>query len=825
MKLFSSRIAIGVAWLFLATAQAAFAQLQVQPPSVSLLGKRSSQSLLVCAVAADGRTQDLTPSASFKSLNEKIARVDAFGRVYAVGTGATKIEVKAGGKTSTVAVAVNLPDQDPISFRHEVMPILSKAGCNSGACHGYSLGKNGFKLSLRGGDEDADYLAITQEYLGRRINIQQPDLSLLLRKPLGDLPHRGGVKLEQGEAMHLALRDWIAAGAPSDRAQKLALTGVQVYPQKAILRPGERQQFQLMATYSDGSMRDVTRLAVFSSNSEKVAIVDDFALATAKGQGETAIIARYERLFSVAEVLALGETKAASSKEPAPTNLVDRHVKAKLDDLKIEPSALCDDAEYLRRVYIDLICLQPRPDELRAFLADRAPDKREKVVEALLKRPEFVDHWALKWGDLLQNSRARLSEPAMKAFHGWIRKAVADNLPLDAMVRELLTSEGDYRTSPASAYFLISENTEVTVERATQTFCGVRMLCAKCHNHPFENWNQADYFGLLSFFNQVAVKQITTETKDKKAVKERAIEVKLKTPFALNPRVNAKQAPRFLGGDEPKLEGELDRRKAYADWLTSRENPHFARSMVNRFWSYFFARGIIDPVDDLRSTNPPSNGPLLEALTKDFVDHKFDLRHLMRTIVTSRTYQRSSTPTASNAHDEVNFSRCVPRRLRAEALLDCLVQATGVSEKFAGYPDGTRAAQLSDPFKADGKAAGATNATFLALFGQPQRLEACECERSDESNMLQALECINGKAILDRVAAPKGRLAAELLPKKKTDRELVDELYLWSLCRLPTEREAELSLAHMQRYEGRRAEAAQDLFWALLNSKDFQFNH
>jgi hypothetical protein len=787
--------------------------LVVRPASIRLTNRHWPHSILVGGVTADGLTVDLSAEASFQSSDPAVATVDPQGWVHGLRAGSAVVTISAAGRTAEVQVTVDVPEApQPYSFRHDVMPVLSKGGCNQGACHGYSLGKNGFKLSLRGGDEAWDYDAIALEFLERRINRNRPEASLLVQKPLGDVPHGGGVRMEHGDLLHRSLVGWIGEGAPGDLDQPVHVVSVAVYPEQVVFRPGMMQQLQVVAACSDGTLRDVSRLAVYTSNSELVAEVDEAGLVAARDLGETAVVVRFERLFDVATVVALDAVEGFAPAEVPSDNLVDRHVLAKLNDLKIAPSEPADDAEFLRRVSLDLIGVQPKPDEVRAFLADTGADKRARAVEALFARPEFVDHWSLKWGDLLQNSRSSMSEPQMWAFREWIRGAVAENLPLDAFARRLLTAEGSYRDDPAAAYFLPSVDANDTLQRVTQVFCGVRMLCAKCHAHPFENWTQADYYGLAGFFNQVTVKQDQALPADGRA---KVVQLSLAAGFATNPRTGAAQPPRFLGGVEPQVAADADRRELYADWLTAPDNPFFARSMTNRIWSYFFHRGIIDPVDDLRQTNPPVNASLLDGLTADFVAHGFDARHLMRTIVGSRTYQRSSRPHPLNERDELNFSRTIPRRLPAEALLDSLVQATGVPEAFSGAPGGFTAAQLPDP---------AISSEFLSLFGKPQRMEACECERNDDSNMLQALQFINGPAILARVAHPSGRVA-QLVAQLADDRALVEELYLWSLARPPSEAEVQAALAHVQSYQGQRAEAAQDLAWVLLNSRDFMFNY
>jgi hypothetical protein len=784
-------------------------ELTVQPAEVMIIHPQRPQSVLVAARTADGYDVDLTAKAVFRSSDTKVATVDPMGWVQPVADGDAVLEVEAAGKTVRAAIRVRLSAAEvPVSFRHDVMPVLSKGSCNMGACHGYSLGKNGFKLSLRGADPDADYLALTEEFVERRINRNNAPASLLLLKALGDLPHEGGVRIDHGTPMHRALVQWIAQGAKNDPPSLPRLESIRVHPQKVTARPNAQHQFQVTAHYSDHTVRDVTREAIFTVNTERVAKADDLGLVSATDLGETAIIARYENLFAVADFVVLPPDRGF---KPAPVpadSLVDAHVIRKLNTLRINPSEVADDAVFLRRVYLDLIGIQPKPEEVEAFLVNPAADKREKVVDALFARNEFVDWWSLRWGDLLQNSRNTASDPAVYAFREWIRAAVASNMPMNVFAREILTARGSYLDNPAAAYFTVSKDTDDTMQRLTQVFCGVRMLCARCHPHPFENWTQADYYGVHSFFNQVGVKpdpRMTGVTNAKTVV------LNLQQGFSTNPRTTKAQPPRYLGANEASIEPMSDRRAQYAQWLVAADNPHFARSLVNRMWSYFFHRGIIDPVDDLRSTSPPINEPLLAALTKDFVEHRFNVRHLMRTIVLSRTYQRSSVPNDTNAHDDLNFSRAIPRRIPAEALLDSLVQATGVKENFAGVPATFSAAQLPD---------GNVPNNFLSLFGKAQRSEACECERDLGSNMLQALHFINGKSILSRVSSPTARPAL-LIKQKLPDPQLLEQLYLWSLARKPSLEEMTRGGAFLASYGEKRAEAAEDLMWALLNSRNF----
>lgn len=766
----------------------------------------------VLGLSADGFSLDLGSAARFASANPQIASVDERGWVRPIATGQTKITVEAADQSLVVPVSVQLPAAEPAySFRHEVMAVLSKAGCNMGACHGYSLGKNGFKLSLRGSDPELDFAAITKEQFGRRLNVQFPEASLIVAKPRGDAPHEGGVRFRKQSLSNEILVNWIGQGAPGDLADPARVTAVRLVPEKLMLRPRQKHRLQLMAEYSDGTKRDVTRLGAYAVNNTQFAEVDDEGLVVAVEPGETAIMARFERTFAATGVIVL-DAVSGFVPAPVPQHFIDGPVVEKLNRLKITPSPAAGDEEFLRRVYLDLIGLQPKPEEVVAFLANGDPQKHGKVIDALFDRPEFVDHWSLKWGDLLQNSRNAVSQQSVYLFREFIRSAIAENMPLDEFARRILTARGGAIDDPASVYFAISRDTNDTVERSTQVFCGVRMLCARCHTHPLENWTQADYYGLASFFSQVSTRQ---DNRFPTIPNTKLVQISLTAGPATNPRTLRAQPPRFLGGIEPDLAAGGDRREAYARWLTAPENPFFARGLVNRIWSYFFHRGIIEPVDDIRSTNPPINPALLENLTRDFVEHRFDARHLMREIVSSATYQRSSAVTESNRRDEQNFSRSVARRVPAEALLDSLVQATGVPEGFAGAPGGFRAAQLPD--------ANVDNA-FLNLFGKPQRMDACECERDNNSNMLQALHFINGKSILGRLQNPAAR-PAQLLAPNPADEKLVTDLYLWSLARRPGNEELKLGMEFVKSYNDRRGEAAQDLMWALLNSRDFLLVH
>jgi hypothetical protein len=804
-------VCFSLGWVLCAPAasRADEATLAVSPAQAVVSHPRFPQSILVGRQLPDGTHLDLTREAKYISADPAIARVDEKGLIWPGAAGQTTIEIVAGGLTAKLAVTSQpLTGPPALSYCDEVQPILSKARCNQGACHGYSLGKNGFKLSLRGADAEFDHFALTKEFHGRRINGENPSASILLTKPCGDVPHVGGLRFRKDSDSYRRLAEWIREGAPSDLGKSPPLVGIEVFPKYQVLpKPGSQQQLQVTARFADGSTRDVTGLTIFTSGNEDRAEVGENGLVTMLARGEVAVQVRYERVFVVANIVALDESAGFVWDNSPERNLVDKHAFAKLRDLRMNPSELSSDAEFLRRVSLDLVGVQPTVDELRGFLADPAPDKRDQVVEKLFGREEFVDHWSLRWGDLLQNGRRYMTEESMYAFRDWLRNAVSSNMPLDKFARELITGEGAVRDSATAGFYRVSTDPKISLERTAQVFTGIRMLCARCHPHPFENWTQADYYGLSSFFNQVTEKPDFADPLDKIIVVRRDV------GFAVNPRTNQPQPPRFLGANEPQVAPGADRRPILGEWLTSKQNPLFARSLVNRYWSYFFSRGIIDPVDDIRVTNPPINPQLLDALTQDFIAHDFDVRHLMRTIVQSRTYQLSARANPTNVHDLDNFSHALPRRLSAEQLLDSVTVATGVPENIAGAPAGFRAAQVPD-----------TNVTseFLDLFGRAQRMEACECERTSETNMLQALHMINGDTLLKKVIAPNSRAMTLANDAKLTPTQRVEEIYLSALCRPPTAEEIKTSLSHIEKYQT-PAEAYQDLMWALLNSSDFLF--
>lgn len=803
-----------------AFAQETIAEVGVQPSQVILTHADARQHLLVSARLADGTFRDMTRHARYTSAHPTVATVNELGVVTPKGAGDTSIEVALpGGGTTRVAVKVTAAATLPVSFANDIMPIFAKAGCNTGACHGAASGKKGFKISLRGYDPVADYTTLTRGSDGRRLNFHNPDASLLLLKPTGRVSHEGGKRFNLNSDYSLTLRRWIAEGAKSDTAVAPKLTGLELYPKfRTFPKPGLEQQLLVMAKFSDGSIRDVTSDARYSSSNESAADVDEAGVIHMPNKGEAAVIARYGPMLAVGTVVVLKHDPNFVWNNPAENNYVDKLVHTKLRQLEYQPSELTTDEEFLRRVHYDVIGIPPTPAEIRAFLADKTPDKRAKMIDRLLERPEHAEFWALKWGDLLKIRFDLLRDKGTWGMYRWLRDSIAQNKPFDRLVREVVTAEGSCAETPAANYWRVFNDPNDAAEATVQVFFGIRLMCAKCHDHPFEKWVQKDYYGVSAFFNQVGRKP--GSRRDDLVIFRNSTVAQSRHPTTgeiLNPK--------YLDGLSVPVNADQDAREMLADWMTRKDNPYLARATVNRIWSHLFGRGIIDPVDDIRSSNPPVNGPLLDALTKDFVDHNFDVRHILRVMLNSATYQRSARTNPFNAEDKLNFSHALPRRLSAEQLLDTVSQATGLRENFRVRFGSTGSVALPSPGVRAGQLPDRQlTADMLELFGRPRGESTCACERQDDASMTQALHLINGKSIADRLANPSGNLARLLQKPKVTDAEVIEEIYLAVLCRLPRADEKEI----MQKYFGKRNDrpsAAQDCMWALFNTKELLFNH
>jgi hypothetical protein len=783
--------------------------LTVFPDTVELHGPRARQKLGVLGEYADGSRRDFSGEARLQIGDEKVVAVEG-GALRGVADGEAAVTVDAGGRTATVVVRVKgMSDEAPVSFNREVEPVLTRAGCNGGTCHGAQHGKGGFRLSLFGFDPTFDYREIVQSAKGRRAVAADPDGSLFLLKPTLQVDHAGGERFAAGSPWYRVLRRWLEDGAPPPGDDDPPVKDLEVWPRVRRMAPGERQQLLVRARWGDGRAEDVTALARFDSLNEAVAAVTREGLVTAAGRGEAHVMVRFQGQAKVMRVT-LPYGPAPPGEVPV-WNFIDRKLAGKWSELGLAPSPLCADAEFLRRLHLDALGTLPSPAEVRAFLADTRDDRRRRAVEEVLRRPEFVDFWTLKWGDWLRINRDLVSPGGMWTFHGWVKDCVRDNRPVDSMVRELLTARGsNFKVGPAN-YYLTARGAEDLGETTAQLFLGVRMQCARCHHHPFEKWSQEDYCGLAAFFARVATR--LAEAKDRNTPRDEIVFLR-PSGDVTHPRKDRYVKPHVLDG--PAVEDADDRRRLLADWVTAPDNPFFARNMVNRFWACLMGRGLVEPVDDLRATNPPANPELLDALAEDFVRHGYDFRHLMRTILQSRAYQLSAESTPDNAADAANahFTRYTRKRLTAEQLADSLDVATGTRENYPGVPPGTRAAQLPDT---------RVSSYLLDVFGRPARQAPCECERRAQPTIAQALHLLNGDALEKKIAAPGGRLAA-LLKDKNPAVEVIEELYLATLSRPPRPDEA----ARARRWLAEApslAEGGADLLWVLINSREFLFNH
>ncbi len=792
------------------------ASLLVQPAPITLAGPRALQQVIVTGSYADHSIRDLSQFSTFAVEDAAIAAVDAAGIVTPHHNGKTALVVRAGGLATRVPVTVTDVDKlQPVSFRREVIAALNVGGCNAGACHGTPSGKNGFRLSLRGFDPAADYLQLTHDAFSRRTDRQHPEDSLILLKALGRIPHEGGVRYPAQSLAAGALCGWLAEGLHDDPPGAALLQSIEILPGPRVQRePARWQQLLVLAHLSDGSTRDVTRLTVFSSSDTSVAEVDRHGLVEFHQAGEVAVLCRYLMELSTVRLGYLQPRPGLVWVGPLENNYVDHHVFAKLKVLGIPPSDLCSDAEFVRRAYLDLCGILPTPAEVQQFLSDQATGKRSHLIEELLERPEYADFWTLKWSDVLRASRKMIRLKGVFVFQQWLHEHVAQNTPLDEVVREILTASGSTFANPPANYFRTARDPQNLAETTMQLFCGIRMQCARCHNHPFERWTQDDYYSTAAFFARVRRKSDNREPGPNPLTPGGEIIYSDRAGEVVQPRSGRVMPPKFMGGPVANVPPHTDRRVALAEWLTAPSNPFFARAAVNRIWFHLMGRGIVDPVDDFRDSNPPANDALLDALARDFVDHHFDIKQLIRTIMNSRTYQLSAATNEFNKEDNKYFSHATTKLLTAEQLLDALCTVTERPEKFPGLPAGTRATQLPD---------GEVNHPFLKAFGQPARELACECERESESNLGQALQLMNGPTVNEKLRSPGNRLG-RLLAKRTSDLDMLNELYLATLSRLPTPADIQAALGHVARTPDRR-KGWEDVQWALLNAKEFLFRH
>jgi len=777
----------------------------VYPPDINLNTKSDLARFIVVATRSDGVTLDVTGQAAVKLVDGKLCQLNK-NVLKPLADGQTTLEIEYQGFKSAATVAVkDAAAERPISYQLDVTPLFQRGGCNTGSCHGAARGKDGFRLSLFGFDPQGDYYRITREIGVRRINLASPADSLMVEKTTGAVPHTGGKRFDADSEYNQTLLRWLAAGAPNDAKPTPAVVGVDLYPPTAVLEgEGATQQFIARARYADGTDRDVTSLATFLTNNDNSAPISVDGLVTAGARGEAFVMARFETHTVGNQVLALPKGLMYAAPQIA-GNYIDELVGAKLNKIRILPSEICSDEEFLRRASIDIAGQLPTADEYAAFMADQASDKRAQLVNRLLERKEFSEIWAMKWAELLMiKSSNQVSAKSAFLYYSWLTDKIAGNVPLDQMVKELLSATGGTFKSPATNYYQIERDTLKTAENVAQVFFGIRTQCAQCHNHPFDRWTMDDYYSFAAFFAQIGRKQ--GEDYREQIVFDRG------NGDVKHPVGGRNMAPKFLGGAAPTTAGK-DRREIVAEWIASADNPYFAPSVANRVWAHFFGKGIVEPVDDIRVSNPASNPELFQALGKKLVEYKYDFRQLVRDICASSAYQRTATRNESNTLDERNFAHANVRRIPAEQLLDCISQVTGVSDKFQGLPLGARAVEIAN---------GTTSNYFLTTFGRAPRDTVCACEAKTEPTLSQALHMLNGNTIQGKIQ--QGGVVKKLLDAGQSPPQVIDSLYIRALSRKPTPEETERLLTIVGQ-SANPQQGLEDVFWAVLNSREFLFNH
>jgi hypothetical protein len=794
--------------------------LNIHPNRIALQGIDDAQQLVLTAELHNGQRQDLTGEAKYEMGDSKVARITSTGRVLPLANGATEITAVYGDKIARVPVTAENCDVNlPINFPNQIVPIFTKLGCNSGGCHGKASGQNGFKISLLGFEPEVDFNALVKEARGRRLFPAAPDSSLLLLKASGGMAHGGGKRMEVGSDEYRLIRRWIAAGMPYGDKSDPVVTRISVLPEHRVMTRNNHQQFAVYAHYSDGHVEDITRRAQYESNDQEVAIVDSSGLVHTLGMsGEAAVMVRYQEYVATFRATVPLGGKTPDYSFPVQT-IVDHYTQKKWHDLGLAPSELCSDEQFIRRVSLDLTATLPTPAQVQAFVSDKDPHKRDKLIDRLLDSEEYSYYFANKWADILRVKRRGQPNRAHGtfAFHGWIRNAIARDKPYDEFARAILGASGDEVSNPPTVWYKELQNPEQFVDDTAQVFLGLRLACAQCHHHPYEKWGQDDYWGIAAFFGRVARKRVPVpgENNDQGG---RLVVYSRSQGGVINKRTGQPAVMKPLDGKPMEVGRYDDPRQKLVDWMVAPHNPFFARAVANRYWAHFFGRGIIDPLDDMRVTNPPSNPELLDALAKDLVDQKYSLKHLIATICKSRTYQLSATPNEFNKHDKQNYARYYPRRMSAEVLLDSVDLVAASPASFGGLPQDRyaprRAIMLPDE---------SFSSYFLDVFGRPQRISACECERVSEANLAQALHLLNSDEIQNKVGRPGGR--ADVLAKdQRPDAEKVEELFLWAFARKPTEEQRGKALEHIAKHSANKKIAYENILWALLNTKEFIFN-
>lgn len=771
-------------------------------------GRDGLLQLVVTALLDDGTQRDVTRDVTYSVEPANLLRIDSSGHVSPIQEGTATIHASLNGQSDTIDVEVRHIESDlPINFSNDVVPLFTKHGCNGGGCHGKASGQNGFKLSLLGFEPAEDYEFLLKEGRGRRLFPAAPERSLLLQKAVAGVPHGGGQRIDPDSPPYRVIHRWISQGMPYGSESDPKVVGIEVFPKNRTMQPGASQQLRVTASYSDGSVRDVTRMTQLESNdSEMAEVTPEGLVETQQRTGTVAVMALFQGHVDVYRAtLPLG---VEIEELPESKNFVDDLVFQQLEELGLPPSEICDDATFLRRATITIAGRLPTLEEAQAFAANDRETKRAELIDELIDTPEYADNFATKWSSVLRNKRENNNDKrATFAFYRWIRDSLYDNKPYDEFVREIVTASGEVSIYPPVAWYRQVRDKSALVEDTAQLFLGLRIQCARCHHHPFEKWSQKDYHSFSAFYSQLG-------RKPTKFTKQDQIIHNYGKAKATNPKTGNELLPTGLDAQPLDLIPDEDPRHALADWMTQPENPFFAKAIVNRYWKHFFGRGLVDPEDDMRVTNPASNPELLNALAQHFVDSGYDMKDLVRTICNSTTFQLSADPNQYNQKDKQNFSRFYPKRLDAEILLDAIDQVTGVPTSFDGMPAGTRAIELPD---------NGFNSYFLTVFGRPEASSACECERSGDASLAQSLHLLNSKDILGKVSSDQGR-AKSLTDDTRSIEERVNDLYMYAFSRAPNENELRIARNHIETRSNPR-EGFEDIVWALINTKEFLFNH
>jgi hypothetical protein len=799
--------------------------LSVFPDVFPLVGLDSSRQLLITGTLDGGKRADLSSDVRYAVDQTGVVKVLPGGRILPLANGTAKITATFGNHSIVTTVTVSgCETEQPINFANQIVPIFTKLGCNTGGCHGKISGQNGFRLSLIGFEPDLDYQTLVKEGRGRRIYGAAPDASLLLLKASGGIAHGGGKKMDVSSDEYKLLRRWIAAGAPWGKPDDPYVTHITVHPEHGVTTRQNKQQFAVLAHYNNGWVEDVTRQVQYDSNDPEIATVEGTGLVRTQAlSGEAAIMARYQGKVTVARITVPLNVPIPAYEFPYQT-AVDRPAHQRWQDLGIVPSGLCTDEEFVRRAYLDLTGTLPAPAKVLAFLADKDTNKRAKLIDELLETPEYSYYFANKWADILRVKRGGNNQNQNRAygtfvFHDWIRESIAMDRPYDQFTRQIIGAVGDETKCPPVVWYKDIVTADQFVDNVAQVFLGTRMQCAQCHHHPFERWTQDDYWNLAAFYGRVARKNMVVPglVGGNQQQRQKVVLYTKATGNVINKKSGKNAELKPLDGAVAEVDADDDPRQKLVDWMVAKENPFFARAVANRYWAHFFGRGIVDALDDMRVTNPPSNPALLDALAKELVEHGYSLKHLIRTICNSRTYQLSSMPNEFNKHDKQNYARYYPRRMTAEVVYDAVSVVTASGGRFPGLPEDThapkRAIMLPDE---------SFQSYFLDVFGRPQRLSACECERVNEANLAQVLHMLNSDEVQQKLARVGGR-ADQLAKDQRPDAEKVEEAFLWAVGRKPSPAKLALALKYLDATKDKKS-VYEDILWALLQTKEFQFN-